>query len=126
MVIRGLPPSQIFNLILSFPLLEDLAMIIHSWKRVKCRPLPNATGSGEIPTSQRCACCIPNASSHLDDIQKKVQNNLTPSPGQEATVNTSSARASLNKPQIANVTEGGESWFMEAVPPSMKAPAGVA
>ena len=30
-VIPGLPPSQIFNLILLFPLLEDLAVIIHSW-----------------------------------------------------------------------------------------------
>jgi hypothetical protein len=27
--IPGIPPSQIFNLILSFPLLEDLAVIIH-------------------------------------------------------------------------------------------------
>jgi hypothetical protein len=62
----------------------------------------------------------PNADPHR---KGNVQNALTPSPGQQAVVNTlaAPAKALIDTPRIAEAIHRGVNTFMEAVPPLMDA-----
>ena len=72
-VISGLPPSQILNLALSFPLLEDLAVIIRDKM-----PAGNNDGSeeGEMPTATRLPT-LPMFTGSLELSLKKEMEPIT-------------------------------------------------